>query len=357
MEGKDEAEQEEEKNKVRTVKLEINKRKACFSEAEISFFKESVMEGHVSRTHFTDPSLEYCYCCPPCDRVINGENLSQSIKIHFEIAHGQSTRTYDVTTNHGQHQFTIAPAKITGKCREGAQPPSSKELQEKGTELEETRRSKNKKRPHDDSGKKATEEEDTKGKGKKKLKKRSLQYKEKQKESKQQEPEKKGKIRYKGRKHKRQQAEQAGKVKEKALSSTDIGKDVTMDTDNKKTSPAATNIRPEDRDGEKRQAQPEEQSNNSKGGKKGQTPEGSGGKSGLEGSKQPSIRDYLDKLREDREKQEQAQESTKEVSGNEGEKQPTTVEEGEKKQSRKEAKESTDDDKNIFIGNMQEASE
>ena len=61
-------------------RLEINKRKACFSEAEISFFKDAVAEGHVSQTHFTDPRLEYCYRCPLCNRVINGENLSQSMR-------------------------------------------------------------------------------------------------------------------------------------------------------------------------------------------------------------------------------------------------------------------------------------
>ena len=154
----------------------------------------------MSQTHFTDPRLEYCYRCPLCNRVINGENLSQSIKIHFEIVHGQSTRTFEVTTNHGQHHFTIAPAKITGKCREGAQPPSSMELQEKGKELEETRRSNNKKRLHKESERKVTEEEEMKGKGKKRLKKRSLQHKEKRKESKQLEQEKKGKTRYRGRK-------------------------------------------------------------------------------------------------------------------------------------------------------------
>ena len=76
----------------------------------------------------------------------------------------------------------------------------------------------------------------------------------------------------------------------------------------------------------------------------------------MEGSKQPSIRDYLDKLREDQEKQEQTQENTKEASGNEGEKQPTTGEEREMKHSRKEAKERNKEDKNTVTGNTQEES-
>ena len=92
-------------------------------------------------------------------------------KIHFEIAHGQSRRTYDIEANNGQHHFTIAPAKITGKCREGAQPPSSKELQEKGKELEETRRSSKRKRPRDINAGNKPEEGETKRAGEERLKK------------------------------------------------------------------------------------------------------------------------------------------------------------------------------------------
>ena len=56
--------------------LEINKRKARFSEAEIRFFREAAEEGSMIQTHFADPSLDCCFRRPLCDRIINGENLS-----------------------------------------------------------------------------------------------------------------------------------------------------------------------------------------------------------------------------------------------------------------------------------------
>ena len=71
-----------------------------------------------------------------CSRIINDENLPQSVKIHFEIVHGQSRMTYHINTNHGQREFTIAPARITGKCREGARPSSGKSLLEYDKELD-----------------------------------------------------------------------------------------------------------------------------------------------------------------------------------------------------------------------------
>ena len=39
--------------------LEIDRRQACFSQAETEFFREVVAEGHGGQTHFIDPSLDY----------------------------------------------------------------------------------------------------------------------------------------------------------------------------------------------------------------------------------------------------------------------------------------------------------
>ena len=285
-----------EKGKI--VKLEINKRKACYSEAELSFFKEAVMEGHVSQTHFTDPSLEYCYRCPLCDRVVNGENLSQSIKIHFEIVHGQSTRKYEITTNHGQHQFTIEPAKITGKCREGAQPPNSKDLQEWGEEMEETgRRSKGKRQKQDKEGK-LMEEGENKGSGKRRLKKRSQQFKDKQMEDNKQEEEKKGKTKYKGRRYKKQQAARTKKEKENEKKAKD---DEQTSEDDKEERKELKEITPKmgKRKAENSQETKEDRSSGSKGEGKGTEQEGKGEQNGSEGGRQPRITDYLRKLAEE----------------------------------------------------------
>ena len=72
--GQEGPEKDNEKEDKKVV-LEINKRKACFSEAEIQFFREAVEEGSVGQTHFTDPSPDYRYGCPLRNMIINGETL------------------------------------------------------------------------------------------------------------------------------------------------------------------------------------------------------------------------------------------------------------------------------------------
>ena len=140
--------------------------------------------------------------------------MSQSAKVHFEITHGQSMRKFEIKTNHGQHQFTIAPATITGQCREGAQPPTHTELQDKVQELDESQASQQRKHLLDSKTEKKPEVEEDKGSGEKRYKKKSRQQNEKGKKGKRQDVEQKEKIKHKGKKYKKKPNTLTTKVKD-----------------------------------------------------------------------------------------------------------------------------------------------
>ena len=130
----------------------INRLKAGFSEEELTFFREAIDQGRTSRTHFTDPGAAYFYRCPICNRVINSENLSRSVKMHFAMMR-KTQKTYHITINHKSSNMQTIKPYTAGKAREGGKPPPKEFIEDRCRELplEET----HKKNPTKTQGKKA----------------------------------------------------------------------------------------------------------------------------------------------------------------------------------------------------------
>ena len=133
-----EASQDEQANDKRSndpVRLYMNKRQPDFSTEELEFFSKAIEHRHISQTHFADPGAGYCYRCPLCRKVINGEGVLQKIKIHFEMIHGDSNKEYHIVINGKEDAKVIIPSKSTGKLRDGAEPPTETRLASHGKEL------------------------------------------------------------------------------------------------------------------------------------------------------------------------------------------------------------------------------
>ena len=53
----------------KSAKKQLNKLQANFSKEELELFRDAIEAGRINQTHFTDPSLDYCYRCPICQKI------------------------------------------------------------------------------------------------------------------------------------------------------------------------------------------------------------------------------------------------------------------------------------------------
>ena len=120
-----------------TIQARIKKLQAKFSTEEKAFFRDAIDSGHINQTHFTDPSIDYCYRCPMCHRILNNESLQRKVRLHFGISHKDNYETYIVVINNkAESPIVIAPTS-PGKYRDGAKPPNQEFIREFRREIQE----------------------------------------------------------------------------------------------------------------------------------------------------------------------------------------------------------------------------
>ena len=141
--GQDEEEEDEESKERKTdsdddkiIQLKMNKRSPIYSTEELEFFAAAIEHRHVSQTHFMDPGADFCYRCPLCRKVINAEGILQKTRIHFDMLHRDSNKEFHITVNHKEESKIIIPARMTGKLRDGATPPTEDKIEQYGRELQ-----------------------------------------------------------------------------------------------------------------------------------------------------------------------------------------------------------------------------
>ena len=116
------------------IRLNLNKRRPEFSTEELEFFRTAVEHRHGSQAHVTDPGADHCFLCR---KIVNGEGLLRKVEVHFDVIHRDSNKVYHIIINNKEESKAIIPARMTGKLRDGAEPPSEEQLELHGGELQQ----------------------------------------------------------------------------------------------------------------------------------------------------------------------------------------------------------------------------